>query len=252
MGRLSHLLLLLVTVVCFNLVALKGQSAADTINQSVWVNYSGDIQIEDTRFYSTQQLGYKRSNGRETLVATATRKVNPYLKGTQFGLDYYRSWRGGYFNLGGFYSASKNFPSWVAVAEGYFKLPFDMVLRLGGRYIKTDDHIGVAALGVNKYVGNLFLGYTYHLVTNQSSYHTGFIRYYLSKKIQLLELAMGSGLQERPNVQQVFLDQRLLGRVVVDLERGFSLNLQAGASWVLNDATSAPHFIFQLGLEKSF
>jgi hypothetical protein len=222
------------------------------VKQGVWLNVSGDLQIKDARSYETQELGYKWSKGRQTFVVNVAHKSNPYLKGTQAGLAYYRAWRTGYFNLSVYARGSKNFPQLVTVGEGYFSLPLNLELRTGIRHSQAVKPFSIASLGLNSYLGKFYLGYTFHWVTNKSSYHTGFVRLYLEQRIHMIELAFGSAALEALETQSLYLDQRVHVGVITNLGKGFQLKTQAGLSLTQANEANPKVFIYQLGLSKAF
>jgi hypothetical protein len=222
------------------------------ITQGVWLNVSGDIQIKDARSYETQELGYKWSKGRQTFVVNVAHKSNPYLTGTQAGLAYFRSWKKGYFNLSVYASGSKNFPQLVTVGEGYFSLPLKLELRAGIRHSHAVNPFSIASLGLNGYRGKFYLGYTYHWVSNKSSYHTGFVRFYPEQRIHMVELAFGSAALEELQTQSFYLDQRVHFGVVTNLGKGFQIKTQAGLSLTQANDVNPRVFIYQLGLSKAF
>lgn len=231
---------------------LQAQKDSSKVQHAVWLNVSGDIQIKDARSYETQELGYKWSKGRQTFVANVAHKANPYLKGTQAGLAYFRSWRGGYFNLSAYASNSQNFPRLVMVGEGYFSLPKNLELRLGIRHSQAVLPFSIASFGLNSYLGKFYLGYTYHWVTNKSSYHTGFIRYYPEQRLYMVELAFGSAALEELGTQRLYLDQRVHLGAIMNVGGGIRAKAQAGLSLTQANAANPKVFIYQLGLSKAF
>ena len=235
-------------------VAVIGQE--DSLwHKSITLRYASESITSTGKPFKVTSLEMLFQKSPQTIVPIVNFKTIHGLKGSQFGLSYYRKWNWGYVHGSGFYSKSRIFPHWMVKSTAFITVSQGLTSNFGMEKIAYAESVDLHLLniGATYYYHSLMMSYQYRKPISGFGNHRLKLRRFLNNPKDHIELSVYKGLDIEgldPSVNrpiELFAFQCSIQKYV---SKKIQLQLSMGIVSTKNNTSNNRLVNYSVGLKK--